>query len=268
MVTAGANQAFVNVAMTILDPDDVVVLVSPYYFTHLAVVQMANASPVISEFEEGTFQPNVRDVEKILQEHQNQGRPVKAVVVTTPNNPTGVIASAERMLELERLTAEFGAWLVVDETYEAFAFHDRDDGTDKQSMPESLPPSIAPHVMRIFSMSKSFGMPGWRVGYVLYPPRLEPVMTKIQDAVPTHASIFSQLLALEALRHGSTWVQDRVQELRACRQAMWRAVSDCGTVDAHGAFYFFVPLPEPWRSQEGEDLALQILAEEFRVLVR
>jgi aspartate/methionine/tyrosine aminotransferase len=124
-------------------------------------------------------------------------------------------------------------------------------------------------IVHIFSFSKSFGMPGWRVGYMVYPTCLTDSMRKLQDAIPTHAPVFSQFLAEMCLEHddsvrsqakegssaplqtqsrageeGASWVEQQVADLAVTREAMWDAVQDMGTVHTQGAFYFLVPVPE------------------------
>jgi aspartate/methionine/tyrosine aminotransferase len=110
---------------------------------------------------------------------------------------------------------------------------------------------------------QSYGMAGWRVGYMIYPQRLSADMQKIQDAIPTHPSIASQKLAIAALKSDSSWVHNQVQSLAVCREAMWHAVKDCGTVRTCGAFYYLVPLPRGI----DELYAIDVLAREFGVLV-
>ena len=106
-------------------------------------------------------------------------------------------------------------------------------------------------IIHIFSFSKVFGMPGWRVGYLLIPNQLTPSLRKVQDAHPTHTSIPSQILALHCLKinsdsltsTGKSWIQSQIDTLISVREAVWSIVSKLGTVHTNGAFYFLVPLP-------------------------
>jgi aromatic aminotransferase len=107
------------------------------------------------------------------------------------------------------LTAAAGAWLVFDNTYEHFVY-----GLAAQHVTLS-----APNVVNIFSFSKAYGMMGWRVGYIAVPddsvaPGLMAEMLKVQDTIPICAAQVSQVLALEALREGRGWVQERVAGLQ------------------------------------------------------
>ena len=333
-VTAGANQAFVNVALACLDPEDRVVLCAPYYFSHLAALQLAGGHVEVAPFHQGTMQPDEAYVCRLLEEASAASSssaspsqaPVKMVVLTTPNNPSGCVVEAWRIEALVEACRRHGAWLVVDEAYEHFTFdgaaHFDFDALQHQHQHQhhslaTLSPSSdgqSRHfhdardvLVRLHTLSKSLGMAGWRCGYVLYPQRsLGRAMTKVQDAIPTHCSIASQRIALEALANAyddypeeeeeeeakatpSHWVARQVSELEPCREVLWGAVEQTGAVRTDGAFYFLVPLPPAWRvfdsgdssssSSSGgrcrkaeravmlEAAALKVLGERFKVVV-
>lgn len=101
-------------------------------------------------------------------------------------------------------------------------------------------------------MSKSFGMPGWRVGYVAHPKILTSSLRKIQDTIPTHCSIVSQRLGelcyeendeYRSTHDGVSWVDAQVSSLEQIRDKIWSIVEPLGTVKTFGAFYFLVKLP-------------------------
>jgi len=116
MVTAGANQAFVNVVLTLCDPSDRVVLFRPYYFNHLMALQMTGSgrSVIFGECNAQTLHPDLDWLEQILSSSE---RP-KMVVLVNPCNPTGVALSREEVIRASQLCQEAGAWLVLDNTYE------------------------------------------------------------------------------------------------------------------------------------------------------
>ncbi|CAB1109131.1 VAS1 [Ectocarpus sp. CCAP 1310/34] len=116
------------------------------------------------------------------------------------------------------------------------------------------------NVIHLFTMSKSFGLAGWRVGYAVYPSWASKEMVKVQDTLPTHACTGSQKIALAALEGGVDWVKSKVSSLSRCRSAMWAAVKDMGGVMGKGSFYFLVPVPVE------EDRAVDVLARRWGVL--
>lgn len=94
---------------------------------------------------------------------------VQAVVLVNPGNPSGAVAEASLVRDLEQLCVAKGIYLISDEAYEDFVY----DGA------EHTTPTDENHVINIFTMSKSFSLAGWRVGYVVYPPELESAMLKV-----------------------------------------------------------------------------------------
>ncbi|CAM9145435.1 unnamed protein product [Discosporangium mesarthrocarpum] len=254
MVTAGGNQAFAMVALALLDPGDRALLVKPFYCAHLCAVQLAGAEVVGCEWDPQTLLPDMANLRKELE------RGVKMVVVTTPGNPSGAVYPQAVMDEIVSLCRNYEAWLVVDEAYEHFLF----DGSRHYSPCAN---NLGhPGLIHLFSMSKSFGLAGWRVGYAVYPDWAGADLVKIQDTLPTHAPIASQKVALAALEGtggGSAWSISKAASLSRCREEAWAAVRAMGGVKGTGAFYYLVPLPEG----VGEDAAIDCLAREWKVLV-
>jgi aromatic aminotransferase len=141
MVTSGANQAFTNVTLTLLDPQDRAVLFLPYYFNHHMALQMAlhPGNILYGECDTSTLKPSAQWLQQTLCTQER----VKMVVVTNPCNPTGVLLGREELEELSGVCGAAGVWLVVDNTYEDFLF----EGALHHC------PS-GPHVVHIFSFSK------------------------------------------------------------------------------------------------------------------
>ena len=210
MVTAGANQAFVNVLLTLTDAENNVVLFKPYYFNHLMACQMTGgARNVILGEADSSLKPDLNWLEQQLQ----SDNPPKMVVIVNPCNPAGFLMTQSEVERAQALTAAAGSWLVLDNTYEHFTYK---PGDSHFCM-------AAPNVVNIFSFSKAYGMMGWRVGYIALPddsqaPGLGREMLKVQDTIPICPTQVSQVLALEAVREGRQWVTDHVAGLQGARQ--------------------------------------------------
>ncbi|CAM9962923.1 unnamed protein product, partial [Phaeothamnion confervicola] len=284
MVTAGANQAFVNVALALLDPGDVAILPRPYYCSHLCALQLAGATPVFCGYDPATLLPDMDELRALLLGEKNNNEmngseshpslpsrppPSKMLVLTSPGNPSGAVLPPSVLSEVAALCRARGVWLVMDETYEDFIHDDGGNGSDDSGCDGSSGGNVGSTVrgssgkkhvspcarrlsydgiVHIFSMSKAFGMAGWRVGYLVYPAWAGPDMQKVQDTVPTCASMASQQLALACLTvvddsFGARWIARRVAGLARPREALWAAVRHTGAVRGGGAFYYLVPLP-------------------------
>ena len=262
-VTHGAQQAFANVVISLMDAEDEAVLFAPFYFNHKMAIQMCcrPESVVIGGYEEGTLRPDVAWLEGELRARADGGkRQLKMVVLVNPSNPTGVLLGEDVLEEISALCLRYGVWLVVDNTYEHFVF----DGREHACVGGR-------HVVNIFSFSKAFGMMGWRQGYLAYDheaglgpgdaplaersldetnPGLGWSMLKVQDTVPICATILSQYASLGALDAGRGWVEEKVRLLDANRRMVLDAVSCLGpdsVAPSEGAIYVFCRLPENHR---------------------
>ncbi|XP_058728955.1 aromatic aminotransferase ISS1 [Vicia villosa] len=236
MVTAGANQAFVNLVLTLCDAGDSVVMFAPYYFNSYMSFQMTGITDIlVGPGNPETLYPDVDWLEKVLSER----KPVpKLVTVVNPGNPSGTYIPEPLLKRIANLCEKAGSWLVVDNTYEYFMFDDL-----KHSCVEGN------HVVNIFSFSKAYGMMGWRIGYIAYPSDVEGLATqllKVQDNIPICASIISQHLALYSLELGPEWVTERVKTLAKNRHIILEALSSLGEGSikgGEGAIYLWVKIP-------------------------
>ena len=212
MVTAGANQAFTNVALTLLDAGDACVLFAPYYFNHRMMLDMRGCRVVVAPTDDSLL-PTVEATREAL----DGG--ARCVVLVNPGNPSGAVIPEDRLRAISDVCAERNAWLVVDNTYDAFVY----------GVAHSL--VEGPHVVNTFSFSKAYGLMGWRVGYLAYDPSIGPQMLKAQDTVAICAAQCSQKAALAALRADvdGRWTGPRIAALAdAQKQYVLKALQPLG----------------------------------------
>lgn len=253
IVTAGANQAFFNVVLAICDPGDEVILVTPYYFNHEMAIALADCRAVCVRTD-GNYHPRPDSIEAAITPR------TRAIVTVSPNNPTGVVYSKEMLSEINFLCARRGIYHISDEAYEYFTY----DGAAHFS-PGSL--GGGEHTISLFSLSKSYGMASWRIGFLVAPEALFDDLIKIQDTVIVCAPAVSQAVALEALRVGRAYCEKPLAVLAQVRRkvlARLESVSDLLAVPpSQGAFYFLAKV-----RAEMDDLALtERLIREHKVAV-
>ena len=228
-VTAGANQGFLNALLCLCDPGDEVILLSPYYFNHEMAVRLAGCRAVCVPTDRN-YQPRLAAIEAAMTAR------TRAVVTVSPNNPAGVVYPPDALRAINRLCAARGIYHISDEAYEYFTY----DGATHYS-PGS---SGVEHTISLFSMSKSYGMASWRVGFLVVPEHLFDDMMKIQDTVIICAPAVSQAVALGALAAGRSFCLRRLPAIARVRERMLAAFSripDLLTVPpSRGAFYFLV----------------------------
>ena len=189
MVTAGANQGYTNLVLSLLDAGDTAVLFRPYYFNHLMALQMTG-SEIVTPASTPDLQPDLAALEAEIAARAADGRrPIRMLTLVNPGNPTGVMIPQATVEAASALCAAHGIWLVMDNTYEHFAY----DGRPPHACVEG------DHVINVFSFSKAFGMMGWRVGYLAFPPALVGELFKAQDTIVICPTVVSQRAALGAL---------------------------------------------------------------------
>ncbi|KAL1522517.1 hypothetical protein AB1Y20_017504 [Prymnesium parvum] len=238
MVTAGANQAYTNLVLSLTDAGDATLLFRPYYFNHLMALQMTgSAREVVLPASTAELQPDMVALRNEFESRAATGLPpLKMVTLVNPGNPTGVMIPHATLEEAKDLCAQYGAWLVVDNTYENFAYK----GCTPHKCVEG------PHVVNIFSFSKAYGMMGWRVGYLAFPSALGEQLFKTQDTIIICPSTLSQKLALAALREGASFVANQIAALAEQKEVILEALSPLGegaVQGGSGAIYLFCKLP-------------------------
>ena len=240
MVTAGANQAYTNLVLALLDAGDAAALFAPYYFNHLMALQMTGShGDLVLAPSTASLQPDVAALRAAMEKRHAAGLPqLRMVTMSNPGNPTGVMIPRSVLLEASALCKEFGAWLILDNTYEHFAY----PGEEPHGTLED------DHIVNVFSFSKAYGMMGWRVGYLAYPAVLGPELAKAQDTIIICPSSLSQKLALAAMEPGRAWVEERVAGLHEQKSLVLDALHSVLPPESvrggSGAIYLFCKLPE------------------------
>ena len=230
-VCAGGNMAFNNALLAITDPGEEVILPTPYYFNHEMAITMASCVPVSVPTDANyMLQPDA--IAAAITPR------TRAVVTVSPNNPSGAVYPEELVREVNRICADHGIYHVHDEAYEYFTY-----GDAKHFSPGSIPGST-PYTISLYSLSKAYGMAGWRVGYMVYPADLHEAIRKIQDTILICPPILSQYAALAALGVGRAycdrWLEEYADVRNIFMQEMTSMADICDVPKADGAFYFLL----------------------------
>jgi len=241
MVTVGANQAYMNCVLTLLDQNTKAVVFQPYYFNHVMAIQMTcgDSSVVVGPTSEDGI-PNVEWLEETLRNQKGEESKISLVTVVNPGNPTGVSLSKDHLQRIVDLCQQYGVWLVLDCTYEYFT-------TPSHHQPLATF-SDSQHVIHIFSFSKSYSLAGYRCGYLVLHKDCSDVwqnLLKVQDTIPIAPPRISQVAALGALKAGKEWVYQQYQTLDPSREKILDALSCLPqTIGGSGAMYVMGKLPE------------------------
>ena len=234
-ITAGCNAAFCQAIMALAEPGDNVVLATPWYFNHQMWLQMQDIRPVLVPFIDAagaTLTPAM--VEPLITPR------TRAMVVVTPNNPTGAVHSADELAELYRLAAEHRIALIVDETYRDFL--------EDQRPPHRLfeQPDWRETFVQLYSFSKVYSLTGYRVGGLVAGPGLMEPVEKLLDTLTICPPHLGQVAALHGIEQLADFRAEK-RALMAARAAAMRGVfqaNDLGyRLAACGAYFAWVEHP-------------------------
>jgi aspartate/methionine/tyrosine aminotransferase len=231
IVTAGANMAFVHAVLAVTSPGDEVILPVPFYFNHEMAVEMAGCTPV------GVRTDDQYQLDMDAIRHAVTPR-TRAIVTVTPNNPTGAVYTEASLRAVNRLCQERGIYHISDEVYEYFTY-----GAARHVSPASFD-GAERHTISLFSLSKTYGFAGWRIGYMAYPAALADAVMKVQDTVLVCPPVISQIAAVAAMEVGPAYCRRHLRPLAEIHDivaADLRSLEPLCTVPpVDGAFYCFV----------------------------
>lgn len=242
IITAGGNQAFMLAAATLLDHGDEVVLGAPYFVNHEMALRAVGAIPVEAGTREAQgFRTRWSDIEPHLTSR------TRAVVLCTPSNPTGAVIDAGDLARIVEELATRRIMLMCDETYMHFVYEGPPPLPGSQGILTSPSAATASgwrdHVVVLGTFSKSFGMTGWRLGYLLASPEICAHAIKIQDAMIICAPVIAQVAAEAAVRESWTYAYEYHDELRARRQVLVKelaTIPELHWTPTAGGFFAFV----------------------------
>ncbi|QFZ20172.1 pyridoxal phosphate-dependent aminotransferase [Saccharothrix syringae] len=228
VVNAGSSAALLELFLALLDPGDEVVLPDPGYPAYPAFVTAARGVPVRA----GSARNGFRHTAELVRPHLTAR--TRAVLVNFPSNPLGALADRAEL----RAFAELGPLVVADEVYHGL----ETGGVHSPSVLEVTDDAIA-----VGSFSKSYAMTGWRLGWLVLPPRLAAAVTRLHSDLFVGTNTFTQWAAITALT-GADDIQRRLRaELDHRREVLLRHLPRLGLVPAHppdGGFYVFTRQPE------------------------
>jgi len=229
LVTVGGKQAIFEAMVATLNDGDEVILPVPYWVSFLDIIGYAGGKAVLLETHEAeNFAVRAEAVEKLITPR------TKMIVVNSPNNPTGAVVLPEEMRKLLAVAARHNLLLLSDECYCQCLY---------EGQPFSLGSSKdREHLLIVGSLSKTYSMTGWRVGFALGSTKLLANMLKLQSHSTSNATSIAQKAAVEALRAPQDCVRAMLAEYRRRRDRVvegLRAIPGIECTLPRGAFYAY-----------------------------
>ncbi len=201
IVSSGAKQALYNLMMAIINPQDEVIILAPYWVSYPEIVKMVYGIPVIVKPEDGRFHPRFEDIVQAV------GSYTKAIILNTPNNPSGEVYTEDFIGEIVEFCEKKGIYLVMDDIYQKLIFDGR---TPMSAYKYSKDNTDSSKLIVINGVSKMYAMTGFRIGWTIANRKLTEAMINIAAQNTSCPSIVSQTAAAGALNG----VQSSVEALR------------------------------------------------------
>jgi len=231
VVTVGGKHSIFNSISVLIQNGDEVILPAPYWVSYPDIIKYAGGTPVIIQTSPQTgFVPKASDIEKAITPK------TKMVIIDSPSNPTGGVVDPEEFERILAVCNKHGIWLMGDECYSHFVYEPHN------SFSIASAKNSKPSVIIVGSVSKTFAMTGWRIGYTLAPEALIQAMTKVQSQCTSNPTSVAQYAALEAMRGSMDSVPVMLAEYTKRRKRIvegLRAIPGVTCEWPGGAFYAF-----------------------------
>ncbi|WP_104118206.1 pyridoxal phosphate-dependent aminotransferase [Arthrobacter sp. B1805] len=240
-VVAGAQQGLHLALSTLIGVGDEVLVPDPGYPTFTMTVGLLGGVPVFYPLvPQHGFQPRIEDLRNLVTER------TKVLMLNSPSNPLGSVFDHELTRELVRFAHEQDLWIVSDECYEAFTYdvpHVSPARFDAGG-PEAVPQAREARVITSLTLSKTYGLTGLRIGALVTPPGMEPLLSNVMEATVSCVSAPSQYAGLAALTGPQDYVSTALEHYRSNRDAATSVLDSLGIdyLDASGAFYLWADL--------------------------
>jgi len=266
VISNGAKHSLTNICQVLINPGDEVIIPAPYWLTYPELVSLAGGVPVIiNGKKENGYRVTAKEVEGAVTEQ------TKALILNTPNNPTGMLYLREELEAIAKVAIEKDFYVIADEIYEYLTY----DGHEHVSI-ASLNDEIYKRTITCSGVSKSYSMTGWRIGYTGSTLEIAKLMDSVQSHQTSNPCSIAQKAALEAITGTQEPMETMKVEFEHRKNYIYNRIKEMPLLDAlnpEGAFYLFVGFEQLLgREYKGEKIVsvnqvAQILLEDYKVVV-
>lgn len=266
VISNGGKHSLTNIFTALINPGDEVIIPAPFWLSYPEIVKLAGGVPVIVKTtKEQSYKLQAEDLKKAITDK------TKAVVLNTPNNPTGMLYTEQELRAIADVVVESDIYVVADEMYENLVY-----GDQKHISIASFGKEIYDRTITCSGLAKSYAMTGWRIGYTGSSKEIAKMMSSVQSHQTSNPNSIAQRAAVEALNGPQDSVAKMHAEFDKRRQYMYQricAMPYVSTIEPMGAFYVFVDvsnvLGKDYKGTKIEDTSkmAEILIEEYNVAV-
>ncbi len=242
-VSTGAKQALNNAVRAVVNPGDEVIIPIPGWVSYVEIVKLVGGIPICVE-----CRPDYQlDLDAIEQAVTSK---TAAIIINTPNNPTGAVYTRESLEKLVELAVKHDFYIISDEVYEKLIY-----GNSRHECVASFSEEAYNHSIVINGMSKAYCMTGWRIGYSAAPAEIASGISAIQGHTTSNSTTFVQWAAIEALEKNDPTIDEMVKEFAKRRDYTYQRLTAmqgivCNNVE--GAFYLLPDVSFYFGKSDGE----------------
>ena len=234
VVTCGSTEAMMAAMMTVTDPGDKVVIFSPFYENYGADTILSGAQPIYVPLYPPAFHFNPDELEAAFKQHP------KALILCNPSNPCGKVFTLEELTFIAELAKKYDTYVITDEVYEHIVYE-----PNKHVYFASLP-GMWERTISCSSLSKTYSITGWRLGYIIAPPEIIEVAKKVHDFLTVGAAAPLQEAAVTGLKFGEQYYKDLQEKYTSKRDLFLKGLDDIGIAHTvpEGAYYILLDIGE------------------------
>lgn len=229
VISTGAKQAINNAILSICSPGDEVIIPKPCWVSYVEIIKLADAVPVLVDTNPDNFQLDIDAIAHAITPK------TRAILINTPNNPTGAVYGEEALRKLAGLAVKNNFYVVSDEVYEKLIY-----GGGKHVCIASLSPEILDRTIVVNGFSKAYAMTGWRIGYSASPSDVAASIRSLQGHTTSNSTSFVQWAALAALEGSTEFIENMNRAFSERRQYLIDRLQMMPGVlcaNSEGAFY-------------------------------
>jgi aspartate/methionine/tyrosine aminotransferase len=232
-VTCGATEAMISAMLALTDPGDEVIVFEPFYENYGPDAILSDAIPRFVTLHEPDWSFDRQELESAFSDR------TRAIIINTPNNPTGKVFSQEELEFIAALCIKWNVTAITDEIYEHLVY-------EGKHIRLADVPGMAERTVTITGLSKTYSATGWRIGWLIAPPEATNAIRKVHDFLTVGAAAPLQEGAAFALTFPDTYYQNLTLTYREKRDFMAKVLRQVGfnVFDSHGAYYIMTDAAE------------------------
>ena len=253
VTTCGGTEAMMTAVMSVTEPGDKVVVFSPFYENYGADAILCGAEPVYVPLKPPTYDFDVDALEAAFRQHP------KALILCNPSNPSGKVFTRQELQVIADLAEKYDVWVITDEVYEHIVY------APYQHIYFATLPRMWERTISCGSLSKTYSITGWRLGYVIAPAAVIEVARKVHDFLTVGAAAPLQEAAVVGLQFGDEYYEELKAHYTKRRTLLLNGLRDIGLLftEPQGAYYVMVDISEFGYASDTE--FCEVLAEKVGV---